>query len=78
MDQLKDIVPSVTVAAVMSTIVFVEGLLIPLNPLPLFSIQLLSGALLTIAICELFHLNDYLYIKEIIIEKFFTSEENNG
>lgn len=54
----------------MSVAVFVEGLLIPLPPLPLLIIQLITGTTLTIGMCEAFRNKNYVYIKEIIKDKF--------
>jgi O-antigen/teichoic acid export membrane protein len=70
LEQIKDILPSFLLATSMSTAVFVEGLLFPLPPLPLLAIQLITGTLLTIGICEGFHFKDYLYLKDIVKEKF--------
>jgi len=69
LEQIKDIVPSFMLALIMSAIVLAEGLLVPLPPLPLLIIQLLTGALLTFGLCERFHFKDYLYIKSIVNEK---------
>ena len=49
LEQIKDILPSFLLAAGMSTAVFIEGLVIPLPPLPLLIIQLITGALLIIS-----------------------------
>jgi hypothetical protein len=70
LEQIKDILPSFLLAAGMSAAVFVEGLLISLPPLPLLAIQLITGTLLTIGMCEGFHFKDYDYIKEIVKDKF--------
>jgi teichuronic acid exporter len=70
MAQIKDILPSLLLAIVMSSVVFVEGLFIPMSSLPLMIIQLITGALITIVLCEVFHFNDYLYIRDIVKEKF--------
>ena len=70
LEQIKDILPSFLLAVVMSSIVFAEGLLIQLPPLPLLIIQLITGALLTFGLCEVFHLKDYSYIKSIVNENF--------
>jgi hypothetical protein len=51
--------------------VFAEGLLFPMSPLPSLVIQLITGALLTFALCEVFNFKDYLYIKEIVKGIFF-------
>lgn len=69
-EQIKDITPSFLIAATMSLIVFLEGFLVPLPVFPLFIIQLISGALLTLGLCEGFRCKDYLYIKNIINENF--------
>jgi len=68
--QLKDILPSLLLALTMSCLVFLEGLLIPLPMLYLLIIQLLTGAILTVGLCEIFHFKDYLFIKEILKNKF--------
>lgn len=76
-EQIKDILPSFLLALIMSSIVFVEGLLIPLLPLPLLIIQLITGALLILGMCERFHFKDYLYIKDIVKEKLLTQQNND-
>lgn len=68
--QVKDIFPSLMLASVVSLIVYAEGLLIPLSPLPLLIILLISGGLLIFGICEAIQFKDYLYIKNIVTEKF--------
>lgn len=67
--QLRDILPSFLLATVMSIVVYTEGQLLPLPMLYILIIQLLTGALITIGLCEIFHFNDYLYIKEIVKDK---------
>src|ERR1035437_1971111 len=70
LEQIKDITPSFLLAIIMSSVVFAEGLLIPLPPLPLLTIQLITGVFLTLGICETVHFKDYLYIKSIVTDKF--------
>jgi teichuronic acid exporter len=70
LEQVKDIFPSFLLATGMSVVVFLVGLLIPLQLLPLLIIQLITGATLTIGMCEAFRNKDYVYIKEIIKDKF--------
>ena len=70
-DQIKDILPSFMIAAVMSAIVFIEGMFFRLPPLPMLLIQVITGAILTFSICEIIRFKDYLYIKEIVNEKLF-------
>lgn len=70
-EQIKDILPSFMIAAVMSSIVFIESIFFKLSPLPMLLIQLLTGAILTFSICEIIRFKDYLYIKEIVNDKLF-------
>jgi len=70
-DQIKDILPSFMIAAVMSAIVFIEGIFIELSPLPMLLTQVITGAILTFSICEIIRFKDYLYIKEIVNDKLF-------
>lgn len=77
LSQIKDILPSFFLALIMGSVVFVEGLLIPLTPLPLLIIQLITGVLITISMCEGFHFKDYLYIKEIVKEKILMRKAND-
>jgi O-antigen/teichoic acid export membrane protein len=73
--QIKDILPSLFMATVTSLVVLTEGLLIPVSPLPLLAIQIVTGALVTFGLCEVFHFKDYLYIKEIVKEKILTQRK---
>lgn len=73
--QLKDILPSLLLAIVMSAVVFAEGLLIPLSMIYLLIIQLITGAILTFGLCEIFQFKDYLFIKEIVKGKFKSSRK---
>lgn len=70
LEQIKDVIPSLMLAVTMSSIVFIEGLVVSLPALQLLIIQLITGALLTFGLCEGFHFKDYLYIKSIVNEKF--------
>jgi len=69
-EQIKDIIPGFLLAVVVNVLVFLAGILIVTSPIILFFIQISLGAILTIGICEFIKIKDYLYIKEIIIEKF--------
>lgn len=77
-DQVKDILPSFLLALIMSSIVFAEGLFIPLKPLPVFIVQMITGAIITYGLCEAIRFKDYLYIKGIIKEKILTQKKSNG
>jgi len=77
-EQIKDILPSFWLALTMSSLVFVIGILVPLPSLLLLIIQLITGILLTIGLGEGFHFKDYLYIKEIVLEKLLKRRNNDG
>ena len=70
--QIRDILPSLLLALSMGIVVFLEGLFIPLPPMSLFIIQLVTGAVIIFFLCEAFNFKDYVYIKEIVKEKFLT------
>jgi O-antigen/teichoic acid export membrane protein len=70
-EQIKDILPSFILAATMGTLVYAEVLFLPFSLLSLLIIQLLTGALFIIGMCEILHFRDYIYIKEIVREKKF-------
>jgi O-antigen/teichoic acid export membrane protein len=70
LEQIKDILPSFFLAAGMSILLFFMGILIPLPSLLLLIIQLITGALLFIGLCEGIHFKDYLYLKEIVSDRF--------
>ena len=76
LEQIKDILPSFLLALSISAIVFVEGLFIPLSSLPLLILQLFTGAILTFVLCEVFHFKDYIFIKEIILEKILMQKND--
>jgi len=76
-NQFKDILPSFLLASLMSTIVYAESLLLPYPPLPLLIIQVISGAFLTLFICEIINFKEYNYIKGILKPYFKKKIEVN-
>lgn len=65
-EQIKDILPSFSVAAVMAVLVL--GLsFINLSSLAILAIQLLAGFAIVIILCELFRLEAYVEIKDIAL-----------
>ena len=67
--QVKDIIPSFGVAAVMAVITYLVSLL-PLSPLVLLVLQILTGTLVTIALCEIFKLEEYKEVKGMVLSVF--------
>lgn len=68
-EQVKDIFPSFLLAFTMAVIVYIIGNVIDLSDIWTLVTQIITGAILTIALAEIFKLNSYLTIKEIILNK---------
>lgn len=72
-EQVKDILPSFILALCVNAAVFVTGQFFhPATKLALV-IQVVIGALLTILFSELIRFRDYLFLKEMLFEKFSTN-----
>ncbi len=72
--QVKDILPSFIVASVMSGTVFGLNFIGINSSLLLLAIQIITGVILTILICELINFNDYKYIKSTIFDKLIKTK----
>ncbi len=68
-DQIKDIFPSFLLAFTMAAIVYTIGNVIDLSDFWILVTQIITGAVLTIALAEIFKLNSYLNLKEIFFNK---------
>jgi len=68
--QVADILPSFGLAFVMALGVFVLSLILPFNPLGLLITQILAGAAFIILFCEAIKFEDYVFMKELVIEKY--------
>lgn len=69
--QIKDILPSFALAVFINAIVFSLNFIGVVSPLILLISQISTGTLLTILICEGIKFKDYIYIKNIALEKVF-------
>lgn len=65
-EQVKDILPSFGVAVAMAVPVYAMSF-IPLNPFILLPLQIVAGAIITIAICEVTKLPEYIELKGIVM-----------
>jgi len=68
-EQIIDILPSFGVAALMAILVFLLNIILPFNYVTKLIIQLVVGAAFVIIFCELTKFRDYLFIKDIVIDK---------
>ncbi len=67
--QLKDIFPSFMLAFTMAVIVFLLGKLLPFSyPIELI-IQIVCGALFVFVFCEITKFRDYIFAKQLVLEK---------
>jgi O-antigen/teichoic acid export membrane protein len=64
--QVRDILPSFTVASVMAAAVYALSL-IDAAPLVLLASQVLAGVVLVVALCEIFRVEAYMEIKIIVM-----------
>ena len=69
-EQILDIMPSFGIALSTGLLTYVSGFLLPNINFLKFIIQISIGAGITVLLCELFRLREYLYIKDIIGTKF--------
>lgn len=74
--QIKDIIPSFALALIVSVLVFSLNILGITSPLILLIVQITTGTLLTIIICEVIKFKDYIYIKNIAVDKLIKRNSN--
>lgn len=74
LQQIKDILPSFVLALIIGGCVFCLNFIGIDSPLILLILQIFSGIILLIFICEITKFKDYLFIKSIVLEKFFKSK----
>ena len=67
--QVKDILPGLFIAVAMAVFVFFIGVLLNIDMLYVVFIQIIGGALFSLIILEMIKLQDYLYLKELVLEK---------
>ena len=65
--QLKDVLPSFVIAFIMAVPVYLLAYL-PLSYYIVFPIQVVVGALITLALCEWWKRDEYLQLKDIVIQ----------
>ncbi len=65
-EQLKDILPSIIISVIMGVLVYFISLL-PLTSWALLIIQIIAGMVIYVALAEIFKLECYTYIKNMVI-----------
>ena len=76
-EQIKDIVPSFIIALLTNSVVYITGLLINLPSLSMLVIQIVTGIIVFISICELIKSKDYLYVKTTILTQVNSIRKND-
>lgn len=72
--QLNDILPSLISSLFMGFIIFILGRALNLNDIIKLVIQIFSGFSIVIFTSEIFKLNDYFYLKSLIINKIIKNK----
>ena len=67
--QLKDIFPSFILALFMGVSVYLLGLSLPFSYQVMLIIQIVFGALIIFVFCEITKFKDYIFTKELVLEK---------
>jgi teichuronic acid exporter len=70
-EQVKDIMPSFLLAVVMAITIYLMGCFLKTPYLVTLILQIAGGAIIVFSVCELTKMTDYLYIKQIVVEKVF-------
>lgn len=76
LQQLKDILPSFILALFIGVIVYMIGSFLDLPNYLILIIQLIAGAGFFFVLTELFKMQDYLFVKEIFLDKVLKREND--
>lgn len=69
MDQVKDITPSFLLSAGMALMVYGIGHVLDISQLLTLILQTISGAIIFFSISELIKMKDYIYLKQIVLQR---------
>jgi O-antigen/teichoic acid export membrane protein len=67
-DQVKDILPAFFLAIFINGIVYLTGQFLTMPIFLIFLLQVFTGFILTISICEIIKFRDYIYLKQMMLE----------
>lgn len=67
--QVKDVLPSFILALTMGIAVYFLGELLPFSYIVKLIIQILFGAIFVFVFCEITKFKDYIFVKELVLEK---------
>jgi len=69
-EQVKDILPSFLIALIMAIVVYLFNIFLPFNYLGKLIISTIIGACLIIIVCKSINFREYMFIKQLIIDKW--------
>lgn len=75
--QVKDILPSFFIAITMAVSVYLSGKILPFSYPVTLIIQIIFGALFVFLFCEITKFRDYIFAKELVLEKILSLKKNN-
>lgn len=75
--QVKDILPSFFIAITMAVSVYLLGKILPFSYPVTLIIQIIFGALFVFLFCEITKFRDYIFAKELVLEKILSLKKNN-
>jgi len=77
--QIKDILPSFSLALIMASIVYLAGYFLPFSDLLKLIIQIITGSIIIFVSSEILKFRDYFFIKNLALEKIHSVKIlNNG
>jgi len=68
-EQVLDIIPSFLLVVTSFLLVYLIGIMLPINYLPKLIVQVFFGGLITLFLCEITRLKSYLLLKQVIQNK---------
>lgn len=74
--QVKDILPSFILALSMAAVVFFTGMFLTFAPLWNLMLQITAGAVYVLLFCEAIKFKDYIFVKELVLEKMNQVKSN--
>ena len=71
-EQISDILPGFAVAITTGIIVYITGFIIPIGFFVKLMLQLALTGIISFVLCEVFHIEAYIYLKILLLEKVKT------
>ena len=76
--QVNDILPSFILALTMGVVVYLLEKILPFSHVINLIILIIFGAIFVFVFCEITRFKDYIFTKELVLEKINTFKKNKG